>query len=79
MLQRVHKVENEVRSDTPNVAGLPFFAKKKMMEQTLQAVEHDKTINRHETIYPYIEAYKAQGEDIVKWYDQHQERLKWIR
>lgn len=44
---------------------------KQNIQNLLSAISFDKTINRHETIYPYIPLYKQEGIDIEKYYSEH--------
>ncbi len=58
----VTPVSNNESSPAVNVQNI---------KTVLRAVESDKEVNRHETIYSYLEPYKQQGVDLQAWYQQH--------
>ncbi len=54
----------------PKVAESPQIQNQNI-QTLLRAVENDKNVNHHESIYPYISLYKQEGIDIEKYYREH--------
>lgn len=52
------------------VADGPLIRKQNIIT-LLGAIEHDKTVNLHESIYPYIPLYRQEGVDLEKYYSDH--------
>jgi hypothetical protein len=57
------------RPDAQMIDG-PYIQKQNI-QNLLSTVSSDKTINLHESIYPYIPLYKQQGVDLEGYYSNH--------